>query len=141
MGCALTEGAMAHRVEELPLFQRVDGFSRSVIAILDRPGVRRNRKLWDQLADANDSIVANFAEGFEQGTDVAFAQYLVHSKASLVEVIKRLKQFERRRSIRLDDLTPLEAEAEELGRMLGGFIKYLQASNFTRRGSFRQRSR
>jgi hypothetical protein len=52
-------------------------------------------------------------------------------------VIRRLKQFERRRAITLEDLEPLESEAEELGRMLGGFIKYLQASNFSRRGSYR----
>lgn len=128
---------MADRLEELPLFQRTDQFSRAVIAIMDRPGMRRNRRLWDQVVEANDSLVANFAEGFEQSSDASFAEYLQHSKASLAEVIRRLKQFERRRMITLDDLRPLAAEAEELGKMLGGFIKYLQASNFRRRGSYR----
>jgi four helix bundle protein len=125
---------MARRVEDLPLYRRVDDFSRAVIAILDRRTLRRNRKLWDQLADANDSVVANFAEGFEQSTDASFANYLVHSKASLAEVIRRLKQAERRRTLTLKELTRLETEAEELARMLGGFIKYLQTSNFKRRG-------
>jgi four helix bundle protein len=128
---------MARRIEELPLFRRLDRFSCAVIAILDRPAVRRNRKLWDQLADANDSAVANFAEGFEQGSDAGFVTYLIHSKASLAETIRRLKQFERRRCLTRDELTPLEAEAEEIQRMLGGFIKYLSASNFKRRGTHR----
>jgi four helix bundle protein len=128
---------MAQKVEDLPLYRRVDDFSRAVIAILDRRSLRRNRKLWDQLADANDSVVANFAEGFEQSTDAGFANYLVHSKASLAEVVRRLKQAERRRTLTLTELTPLEAEAEELARMLGGFIKYLRTSNFKRRGSYK----
>ena len=132
---------MARKVEQLPLFQRVDAFSRAVIEIVDRPGVRRYRRLWDQVIEANDSVVANFAEGFEQSSDAAFARFLQHSKASLAEVARRLKQLERRRTITLAELTPLVDEAEELGRMLGGFIKYLRASNFRRRGSYRPTDR
>jgi four helix bundle protein len=129
---------MAHKVEELPLYQRVDTFARSVSAILTRGALRRNRKLWDQLADANDSIVANFAEGFEQGTDAAFANYLFYSKGSLAEVIKRLKQAERRGALQREELERLECEAEELGRMLGGFINYLKASDFKKRGTYKR---
>ena len=45
-----------------------------------------NRDLHKQISQANDSITANMVEGFEQGTDRVFANFLVHSKASLAEV-------------------------------------------------------
>jgi four helix bundle protein len=129
---------MAKTLDELPLYKRAEAFSRAVIAILDRPSVRRNRKLWDQIAEANDSIIANFAEGFEQSTDASFAHFLMHSKASLAEVIARLRQAERRRSLGAQDLAPLEAEATELGKMLGGFIKYLKRCDFKDRGTHKR---
>jgi four helix bundle protein len=74
-------------------------------------------------------------ESFEQGTDRAFANFLVFSKGSLAEVLKRLKQAYFKKYIATDELRPRLKAGEELGKMLGGFIKYLRRCDWRDRGS------
>src|SRR5574342_837622 len=76
-------------VEDLQVWQRAMDFWRAINAILDRPGLLRDRPLRDQLSDASDSIVSNIAEGFEQPSDRAFAKYLYTAKASTAETRTR----------------------------------------------------
>jgi len=83
---------MAKKVEELPVYHKAVAFWSAVNAILESPRLRKDRRLHEQIADANDSITSNIVEGFEQTTDRAFANFLTHSKASLAEVLARLKQ-------------------------------------------------
>lgn len=97
-------------------------------------GLRRNRSLYEQIDDANDSIDSNMQEGFQQPTDAAFANFLVTAKGSLEEVRARTRQAHCKRVIEDRHLTQVEALGEPLGKMMGGFIKYLQASGFTDRG-------
>ena len=111
----------------------------AVIAILERPALRRDRDLHKQIADANNSIVANLQEGFEQSTDRAFAKYLTHSKGSLAEVLIRLDQARLKRYIADEDCHQLRAQGEALGKMLGGFIKYLMKCDWKERGRFKIR--
>ena len=125
---------MAKKVDELPVYQRAVAFSVAVAPILNRPGVRRDRKLREQIAEALDSIEANIEEGFEQGSDRAFARYLTTSKGSAAEVAGHLKRARRKGYITLAEQEPLVATAEELGKMLGGFIKYLNNCDWKDRG-------
>jgi four helix bundle protein len=126
---------MAHRLEELPIYHKAVAFWSAVNAILESPRLRRDRRLHEQIADANDSITSNMVEGFEQGTDRALASFLTHSKASLAEVLTRLKQAHFKKHISEDQLKLPLASGEELGKMLGGFIKYLCRSDWDDRGS------
>jgi four helix bundle protein len=130
---------MAKKLEELPIYARVMEFCGAVNAILDRPGLRRNRKLREQIEEANDSISANMEEGFEQGTDRAFANYLTYSKASLAEVLARLRSAANKRYITAEELAARATMGEELGKMLGGFIKYLRRCDWKDRGRFGSR--
>jgi four helix bundle protein len=125
---------MAHKLEELPIYDKAEAFWSAVNATLDTPRLRRDRKLHEQISEANDSITSNMAEGFEQPTDRAFASFLTHAKASLAEVLKRLKQAYFKRHISKEQLDPHVIAGEELGKMLGGFIKYLRQSDWTDRG-------
>ena len=126
---------MAHKLEELPIYHKAEAFWSAVNAILDTPQVRSDRDLHNQISKANDSITANMLEGFEQGTDRAFANFLVHSKASLGEVLERLKHAYFKRRISKQVLEERLSAGEELGKMLGGFIKYLRRSDWNDRGS------
>jgi four helix bundle protein len=132
---------VAKKIEELPVFQRTLEFCGAVTAILDRPGFRRDRNLWEQISDANDSIPANMREGFEQSTDVAFAKCLYHSKGSLAEVLARVHRAHSKKYLSSEDLGPMVAIGEELGRMLGGFIRYLARSEFKDRGRHKRNNR
>ena len=130
---------MAHRLEDLPLFPKMIALCDAVDAILARPAWRKDRRLREQISDANDSITSNMYEGWEQPTDASFAIYVYRSKGSLAEVIARLKRGLRKRLVTQEELTPIEAMGEELGRIFGGFIKYLETSRFTDRGRHQAR--
>ncbi len=83
---------MAKKLEELDVYTKAVEFSAAVNALLERPAMCRNRRLHDQIDEANDSITANLSEGFEQGSDAGFVRYLYYSKASAAEVVARLRQ-------------------------------------------------
>jgi four helix bundle protein len=127
--------SMANKIEELPIYHKAVAFWSAVNAILESPRLRRDRRLHEQISNANDSITSNMVEGFEQGTDRAFANFLTHSKASLAEVLTRLKQAYFKKHISEQQLKPQLMNGEELGKMLGGFIKYLRRSDWDDRGS------
>ena len=77
----LARASMAHKLEELPVYPKVMAFSVAVSAIIARPAFSRNRKLHDQIAEADASILANIAEGFEQSTDAHVAKFLYKRRA------------------------------------------------------------
>jgi four helix bundle protein len=128
---------MAKTLEELPVYQRAVKFCAAITAILDIPALRRDRKLREQINSANDSITANMEEGFEQSTDRYFANFLFTSKGSLAEVLGRLKTARRKRHISQEQLDASTRDGEQLGKMLGGFIRYLNESDFKDRGRFK----
>ena len=126
---------MANKIEDLPIYHKAVAFWSAVNAILDSPRLRKDRRLHEQIGNANDSITSNMVEGFEQGTDRAFAHFLTHSKSSLAEVLARLKQAYFKKYISEEELKPYLTNGEELAKMLGGFIKYLRRSDWDDRGS------
>ena len=128
---------MAKKIEDLLIHSKVEAFWSAINAILDKPAVRKDSDLHDEISRANESIPSNMVEGFEQGTDRAFAHFLTYSKGSIAEVLKRLRKAYYRRYIEADELNARIAQGEELGKMLGGFIKYLQECDFKDRGHHR----
>jgi four helix bundle protein len=125
---------MARKLEELPIYTKAVAFWSAVNATLDNPRLRNDRRLHDQISGANDSITSNMVEGFEQGSDRAFANFLTHSKSSLAEVLTRLKQAHFKKHISEEELKQHLEPGEELGKMLGGFIKYLRDCDWDDRG-------
>jgi four helix bundle protein len=125
---------MAHTLEELPVYTHVLEFWDAVHAILQTPKLRNDYKLAKQIADANDSVDANMKEGFEQPSDAAFANFVFTAKGSVAEVIARMKSARRKQQITDEQLAKVIQLGEPLGKMMGGFIKYLAASGFTDRG-------
>jgi four helix bundle protein len=126
---------MARKLEELPVYSKAVEFWSAVNALLDKPRLRNDRDLHGQISRAIDSVPSNMVEGFEQATDRAFANFLTYSKGSVAEVRKRLKQAYFKKYITDDELAPLLEAGEELGKMLGGFIKYLRRTDWRDRGS------
>lgn len=125
---------MAKKLEELPVYSKALEFCDAINEILERPGLRKDCGLRNQISSAADSITSNMHEGFEQGTDRAFANYLFISKGSLGEVLGRLRTARRRRYITDAELEGRLQLGDELGKMLGGFIRYLHKSDFRDRG-------
>ena len=87
---------------------------------------KRDWSLRDQMRKAAVSIPSNIAEGFERGGTGEFMYFLSIAKGSNGELATQLiialeigylskKEFDR-----------LSERSEEVGKMLGGFIKYLK---------------
>src|SRR6185436_19858418 len=127
---------MAKKLEELPVFQKAEEFCVAVTAILKRPELQRNRNLHKQIDEANDSIVANMREGFEMGSDASLAHYLTYAKGSLAEVRGRLRRASSKGYITKEEFKVQDDRGEEIAKMLGGWIKYLDRSDFKDRGRF-----
>ena len=125
---------MAKTLEELPLYQEVRKFSDEVTAILQTPALRTNRKLREQIEEALESIGSNLKEGFEAPSDKAFENFVFIAKGSTAEVLDRLEQAKRKGKISEEQYRRALALGEPLGRMMGGFIKYLAKCGFTDRG-------
>ena len=133
----LNESGMGLKLEEFDAYQRSMEFWRSVNALLERPAFLKDCKLRDQIANANDSIPANFAEGSEQGTDRAFGNFLYHSKGSAGEVVARLREAHLKKLITEEDLTRHVRLGDEVCRLLAGLARYLYKSNFKDRGHYK----
>jgi four helix bundle protein len=127
---------MARKLEELPVHSKAKAFSVAVSAIIARPVFSKNRKLQGQIAEANESILSNMAEGFEQSTDAHLAKYLYTAKGSVAEVVVRLKRAQRRGWITFEECAECAQMGDEIGRMLGGWIKYLDNCDWKDRGRF-----
>ena len=125
---------MANKLEDLPLYEKVQEFWVAVTEILSRPALRKDFDLHEQIERANDSIHANLKEGFEQPTDVSFANFVFTAKGSTAEVMARTQEAHGKGHVSDDDLRQILELGEPLGKMMGGFIKYLSKSGFTGRG-------
>lgn len=131
---------MARKFDDLPVYQAAMRLWGAVNALLDRDALRRNRKLHEQISDANDSVPSNIAEGFDQPSDAAFSRYLYHSKGSLAELETRLGMASLKKYITLEELNQCRGLAQTVAKQLGGFIKYLAESDFKDRGRFKATS-
>jgi four helix bundle protein len=130
---------MAQKLEELPVFVKARALSIAVTAILVRTAFGRNLKLRDQIAAANESILANMAEGFEQSTDASLANYLYIAKGSVAEVVTRLRGVQQSGWMTAEECATVVAQADEVQRMMGGWIKYLSRCGWKDRGRFKDR--
>ena len=131
---------MPQKLEEMAVFLKARDFSVAVTAIIWRPAFEKNRRLKDQIADANESILSNMAEGFEQSTDAALANYLYIAKGSVAEVVTRLKSAHRRGWLTPAECTEFAATGDEIERMLGGWIKHLARCDWKDRGRHKART-
>src|SRR5689334_9564849 len=128
---------MAHRIEDFPVFRDAQTFCAAVSRTLKASRVRKGSNAYNQIEDANDSIIANMDEGFAQGSDDGFAKYLYYSKGSVEEVMRRLKRAASNDLVPAADIRALEPMADSIGKQLGGLIKYLKKSGFKDRGRYR----
>ena len=73
--------------------------------------------------------MANIAEGFGRRGNREFAQFLAVAKGSTYEVISHLYVALDQGYIAQEEFDGLAAQADEVGRMIGGLLDYLGRSD------------
>ena len=132
--CAAVSGVRLEKIQDFLVWTKAETLCNTIDALMARPAFGKNCNLANQIRDANESILANMVEGFEQPTDRAFAKFLYTAKGSTAEVYIRLARAARRRCLTQEELASINRQRTEVARMLNGLIKHLMKTPNRRRG-------
>lgn len=117
------------RFEDLDIWKRARSFSQRIYAASLESSFAKDFSLKDQINRSSGSIMDNIAEGFERDGRKEFIIFLSYSKGSAGECLSQLYRAYDRRYITEETFNGLKQEAVELGKMIGGFMNYLKASD------------
>ena len=111
----------------LTVWQKSHGFTLEIYKITAEFPKNELFGIIPQIRRAAVSIAANIAEGSKRKTDKNFAHFLNIAEGSLEEVKYYLILSRDLRYINEESFEELNRYAEEVGRLLQGFLKKLKA--------------
>lgn len=111
--------------EEIDAWQKARIFTREIYKICRHGLLAQDYDLRSQIKRASVSIMSNIAEGFERGGSKEFKQFLAVSKGSAGEVKSHLYVALDQEFIDKEKFDHLAEMIDEISRMLGGLIRYL----------------
>lgn len=120
--------ATIERFEDLEIWQKARSLNKEVSLVLRNLYESKNFKLKEQLDSSAGSVMDNIAEGSERDGNREFVQFLAISKGSLGEVRSQLYRVFDRNIINEAELNEFQYKCNDLGKNIGGFIKYLNKS-------------
>lgn len=118
--------AKIQRFEEIQGWQTGHELCKLVYQATNKGAFSRDYGLRDQIRRAAVSIVSNIAEGFESQNNRTFVRYLYIAKASAGEVRAQAYVALDQGYISQAEFDTLYASASETGRLIFGFIAYLE---------------
>ena len=120
--------ATIQRFEDLEVWQKARLFAKNIFDLSDNGLLAKDYALKDQMNRSSGSIMDNIAEGFERGRKAEFINFLTIAKGSCAETRPQFyRGFDR--NYYSDQELKIHLElAEEIGRMIGGLINYLNKS-------------
>ena len=121
--------AKIERFEDMLSRQKARELTRYVYRLSKQGDFARDFELRGQMRSASVSIMSNIAEGFERGGDKEFVQFLSTAKGSCGEVRSQLYVALDQSYITPAGFDTLHAGTVELGRLVSGFMGYLQKSD------------
>jgi four helix bundle protein len=114
------------RFEDIRGWQEARTLTKQVYALCKvSSGLRRDRRLRDQIQAASVSIMSNIAEGFSRRTGKEFTQFLFVAKGSAAEVQSLLYVAIDQEYVSEKEFANLYEKAEEIAKILSGFITSL----------------
>ena len=114
------------RIEDIRASQEARMLTKRVYSLCKTsPGLRRDRRLRDQMQAASVSVMSNIAQGFSRKRDKEFTQFLFVAKGSTAEVQGLLYVTIDQEYISNQEFSDLYSKADEVARILSGFISSL----------------
>jgi len=120
--------ASIEKFEDIEAWQKARELTREIYRITNQGAFVKDFGLRDQIRRAAVSIMSNIAEGFGRGGNREFIQFLSTAKGSASEVEAQLYVALDAEYITKDQFQQLYGLAQSSGKMIGGFIRYLQKS-------------
>ena len=117
------------KFEDILAWQKARELTREVYAHSKTGAFAKDFGLKDQIQRASVSIMGNVAEGYDRGGDKEFIQFLSVSKGSCGEVKSHLYVALDQQYINPIQFNQLYNSADEVGRLLAGFMAYLKQSD------------
>ena len=108
------------RFEDLVAWQKARMLTQTVYTMTRERTFAKDFGLSSQVQRAAVSIMANIAEGFERNRSGEFHQFLSVAKGSCAEVRSHLYAAHDAGYLDKDRFTEVLAQAEEVGRIIGG---------------------
>ena len=109
--------------KSLLVWQRAQGLAVAIYRATQEGPISRDFGVRDQMRRAAVSISSNIAEGDERDTDKDAVRFLFIAKGSAAELRSQLDLTVKIGSLDADIGSALEAQTEEVARMLRGLIK------------------
>jgi four helix bundle protein len=118
------------RFEDIVAWQKARVLTREIYACTKLDHFARDYGLKDQIRRSLVSTMANIAEGFDRGGDNEFVQFLSNSKGSCGETKSHLYVALDQQYVSKQQFDSLYANADEVGKLISGFMNYLKGSPF-----------
>ena len=115
-----------NKFEDIKAWQEARELTRKIYALTRISAFCHDYGLADQIRRASISIMANIAEGFDSNSDAQFINFLSYSQRSASELQSHLYVALDQGYISNEKFNGFYNKAEEIKRLLGGFIKYLK---------------
>ena len=123
------------RFEDLIAWQKARDLARAIYQITQEGAFARDFGLARQIQRAAVSIMSNIAEGFERSGRREFHQFLSTAKGSCAEVRSQLYVAFDIGYLMKSEFQRLLAQAEEVGRVVGGLRASVEKLRDERRSS------
>jgi four helix bundle protein len=117
---------MIRRFEDIRAWQEARVLTKQIYSLSKASaGLRRDRRLREQMQAASVSAMSNIAEGFSRRTDKEFTQFLFVAKGSTAEVQSLFYVALDQEYLTEKEFSGLYNKADEVAKIISGFITSL----------------
>jgi four helix bundle protein len=116
------------RFEEIDAWQKARLLTKSIYKCSSQNRFAKDYGLCDQIRRAAVSIMSNIAEGFGRGGNKELVHFLSTARGSVSELQSQLYVALDADYITADQFKQLYTKAQETGRLISGFTRYLNRS-------------
>ena len=122
--------ATIQKFEDLEVWKKARELSRKIYPLTYEAPIVNDFRIRDQIRGSVGSVMDNIAEGFERGSKLEFINCLTISKGEVGELKSQLYRCFDNNYISEKVFNELYGLADEITKMLTGFINYLNKSAF-----------